>query len=736
MELDLTYLRQHAGLTQQEIADKLSVSKATVSNWESNPQNVTFEKLTDYLSVLGLSLNDLGEKRMINAINIDGNPELLSLQKKIQLTLQQVQLNKANTGVNSKPYFEQAYAATLSDLQRLQMLSRKPRVLIVGPSDSGKSTFINNLLQQDVVPTHWTPATGMTIKIVHASEKPEWLLGNTILVKEDLEKDGASPETWDLRNREYYDDHVAESGDRSLISSFGERDGDNFNSEKALNYVIFTYIDAPLLNTVEIWDTPGTNAGEDEISQRDEQISLASRSNADAVLYFMQAGSFMSGQNFSLLRADIERLPQTYDNNGDLGVLSNLFVVASQADVMESKDVIDDVLSRNATRFYNSIPDGKIGEHQFTRDELASRFFSLSNKREDYSDNLLAALTKFFENIQYITLANVKNLIQEVSDSRNEDFNQIFDKISTDRDQHDELTAVAAEKHANLPDILTANSQFESDLLDKVKTSRQESTLEFMKEYQNFVSVDNIVSLLDEGDYQNKKESKEVFISYFSNKLGELYKRIVDKHTAEFSDSVYDALKDAQAKASVSANMFDYKAAVAGLVASGITIGAFAAFAATITSNLGLYILVAQIGGLLTSAGIISSPVVAVAGVSALGGPVVWVIGIALILGILVAGIVSRGAWKKAFAKHIAKSLEEQHVEMQYVEALGNVWRDTETGVHKIKEGLDLIAKKDVEIAFEKANSSTEDFDSAIEQVQSLQRVFNQALGSSNLMIE
>ncbi|MCT2911149.1 dynamin family protein [Weissella confusa] len=729
--IDLSYLRNKSGLTQQEVADRLSTSKATISNWEANPQNVTLEKLAQYLAVVGGSLGDLEVKSMTKIVDVNGNEELLKFQKEIQEAIKKVDVEKANVGEDTTSYFEQVYTSTIGDLKKLQLVARKPRVLIVGPSDSGKSTFINDLLLQTVVPAHWTPATGMTIKILHSSEKPEWLLDNTIIVKEDLENDGATPESWDLRNREFYDTHVAETGDRSLIDEYGEREGDLFDSDKALHYVIFTYVDSPILNTMEIWDTPGTDAGGDDISQRDEQISLDSRNNADAIVYLMQSNSFMHGQNFSLLRKDIEKLPMTYDKKEGLPVLANLFVVASQADII-GQEGLDKVLPSGANRFYKTITDGKIGDHKFTESELAGRFFGLSNKDANLSEAFLNDFARFLVNAQKVTLSDATMMQKDVVLHHIAEFGDVVKTIEEERDNHDALVALAEEKRNNLPGILKANTQLQNDLLEKVDGSSYRSKKEFTEKYDDLVSTDTIVSMIEAGDYGNNKDDKEAFASMFTNKLSELHQDVIKKHTEAFTDDIDEAVRNAQIKAKVEVGTFDYSAAVKGLVASGLTIGAFAAYAATITSNLGLYILVAQIGGLLTSAGIISSPIVATTVVSALGGPVAWVIGIAVIIGTIIAGIFNRNAWKNKFAKQIIDSLDEQDAFEQYQDALDQVWADTKEGIRKMKQGLDMVAEKDVEITEEKATATSGDFDAALGQVDGFRKLFERLFLKNN----
>lgn len=54
MELKLKTIREKRGLTQEELAAKSGISRATISNLENNPEAVT---TTDTLKKLAVALN-------------------------------------------------------------------------------------------------------------------------------------------------------------------------------------------------------------------------------------------------------------------------------------------------------------------------------------------------------------------------------------------------------------------------------------------------------------------------------------------------------------------------------------------------------------------------------------------------------------------------------------------------------------------------------------------------------
>ena len=75
----------------------------------------------------------------------------------------------------------------IADLQSgIQDILTKPRVAIVGRSDTGKSTLINALIGMEKMPTDWTPTTAVAVYIKHVNDRPEfikedvWMFANKI----------------------------------------------------------------------------------------------------------------------------------------------------------------------------------------------------------------------------------------------------------------------------------------------------------------------------------------------------------------------------------------------------------------------------------------------------------------------------------------------------------------------------------------------------------------------------
>ena len=79
-------LRKSSGLTQEEMADKLQVSRQTISNWETGSASPSLEKALELADLFSVSLDELvGRKQIENQVI---SPLLQSLlHKKVTIHL-------------------------------------------------------------------------------------------------------------------------------------------------------------------------------------------------------------------------------------------------------------------------------------------------------------------------------------------------------------------------------------------------------------------------------------------------------------------------------------------------------------------------------------------------------------------------------------------------------------------------------------------------------------------------
>ena len=58
----INYFRQKAGMTQEQIAEQMNVTRQTVSNWERGLNEPDFASLCRLAEVLGVTLNDFAQE--------------------------------------------------------------------------------------------------------------------------------------------------------------------------------------------------------------------------------------------------------------------------------------------------------------------------------------------------------------------------------------------------------------------------------------------------------------------------------------------------------------------------------------------------------------------------------------------------------------------------------------------------------------------------------------------------
>jgi hypothetical protein len=150
---------------------------------------------------------------------------------------------------------------------------------------------------------------------------------------------------------------------------------------------------------------------------------------------------------------------------------------------------------------------------------------------------------------------------------------------------------------------------------------------------------------------------------------------------------------------------FDARAAFIGGLAGIGSLGAMALYVSTIASNLGAYILVGKVAGVLVSLGIIGSVTTATSFVAAIGGPITIGVALAALISLAIYRLLG-GSWQKALAKKVSKGLEEADAISDIHKTVDKFWDSTKTalaaGLRELRiqsdahlESLKQDAKKD-----------------------------------------
>ena len=684
-------------VTQAQMAEAIGIRQDALSRYEDKPDEIPFKVFQAISQRYGVPYNELLDyKRNVpEALDIKNNwLQIKYLQEKIQNYINNV---KSNIGDSSS-------LMMLSNFKNfVYKITMKPKMVFLGRSDSGKSTMINSILGVDKLPTNWTPATSIIVYIKHKDDRPEY-------IKEDLWifKNDQNNNYWDdslLSDEDYTSGLKLAGGDVSMLASYGTGDGEQYklHEEEIGSAVLF--IDSPILKNCDILDVPGFTGGKPS----DVRAAQHAGTKADILVYLSQSNSFMGIDDVVYLKGGISHLT-SIDNNEEIDEpkLENLFVVATQAHIINNgnQEEINKILDRGSARFYNTLPETFWSERQsssnesnYTESDLRKRFFSYTTDIKSLRSQFETELKKLIEKIPYILEPKYKKAIGEYKDDK---IFEVTKKIKYEDALINQYIQLKEQLENNTRDsdrILYELRERRKAILYNIQKHRQKSWEAFECTYRSLINEEALVELMKERDISNKKASKEEFLVYVSSKLDESLKNSILAESKIFTSKVDEYMGDCQQlfdKVNVLSNE-EYKNAcidiynakrtfIAG--ASGVaTFGALALWASTL-GNLGGYIIVSKAVSLLASIGIhIGGAAVGTSTVAALGGPVVWGIGLATILGFAIFALLG-GGWKKQFAKAICNEMNKQKALEDFKNANNTYWNDT---VKAFEAGADAV---------------------------------------------
>ena len=117
-------------------------------------------------------------------------------------------------------------------------------------------------------------------------------------------------------------------------------------------------------------------------------------------------------------------------------------------------------------------------------------------------------------------------------------------------------------------------------------------------------------------------------------------------------------------------------------------------------SNLGAYILVAKITGILSSIGIsVGGGSALISLVSVLGGPLVVGTGLGLIIAVATWGALKifGPSWQEKLAAKLIKGMKKENTCIQYVEKIEEYWDSTLSAVEKGFDGIVIKMEEELE---------------------------------------
>lgn len=696
-------------MTLDKLAELLEVSKQTVISWKDDPDKMPLAKIMILCNISGMSMDAIcadDEKKLQGP---DLEPTYAQSAAPIQLTLENAEkmLTKLKSMelTRSILLFEKKRDKEVAELENIihitRSCSRKPRICAVGPSDAGKSSLGNYLLQKDILPTSYSPLTSVITYIHDVADKPSYLQGQDDAVVFGRPKNSTKKalpfDTY--KDEEGIEDYIVRKGDyRSIVQAFGTREGAYFDNDEFIIDTVHLFADCPFLKEADYIDVPGYGSGRDE-----DDVALTTQMySSDIVFFLSQADSFLRGDDLAALA----NIMCVHSSQSSMGI-HTMYILATHANAVGTPTKVETIMRNGMKRLVDTLTEKQLELIGIDRDDysgLTSRCFGfdLNNAYfgEKLNDDIRALIPNLIKNRN-------RQLVQElnlVCDTRKEQFrkgkmNLDHMPIESSREKIDDRNQKekASEK----------KRQITEKLKKSIRDYKKRSIEEMRKRHDSKVNVDYISKELEEKKVENRRDSINDFSNYLSNQLNDEFSAVLKDYSERFAKEVDESIQEYgntwrttdMEKIHIRFDDFNFTNAFAGgLVGVGVY-GALAVWAsvAAAGSNLGAYILIAKIVSVLTALGISTGGTASViAAVAAIGGPVVLGIAISFISAIAVVAALS-GTWRVRLAKRIVKAFQDEHVCEKYLDKISSYWDETEIAVDACMESLHNETVKEFE---------------------------------------
>ena len=685
-EFNLKNFREnYLKLTQAELAELIGVRQDRISRLEQNLDSISLEELVILSKKTGKSLDEITnyKRNVINKLEVKDSWSKVRYIK--------------NTVVNYikdySPKNNLNYENKIENLRRdIEGIARKPRIVFSGKSDSGKSTMINGLLGKEKMPTNWTPTTSIIVYVKDILDRPAYMEEELWIFKKGKDKE------WDdtrLYDEKYCREWKVAGGNAEMLSQYGIRKGEEYNKDIG-SAVLF--IDSPILKNCDILDIPGITAG----IESDNIAASQAKLKADVLVYLSQASGFLQTEDANYLKEALEVLPPLEKTEGTgLSPMSNLFVVATHAHHVIPRTDLKKICDSGCNRFTKTLPESfwerysNNSKKLFSEKDLRKRFFTYTTDIEDLREDFEKELKNTIENLPKLLENKIFNLAKDYAENEASEMKKEIEKYEKLINKKEESFKTLEEIKKNEPKRKFLLEENNRNVKNKIFDLDSETKKKFREDFNQMLTEENIVKIIDRRGYKNKKADLEELGSYISSEVQDIYRKNLEKTTEKFKDTMDEYLVETQKSlelANNSNNMninldFDFKSAFIGGLAGAATLGGLAFWASTL-GNLGAYILVAKGVSVLSALGIsiAGGTATATAFVASIGGPITLGIAAALLVGVAIWGLFS-DSWKKKIAKKIIEEVKKSVT--KYEDAITQYWLDTENGFDIAKDKME-----------------------------------------------
>ncbi|EIE5864408.1 TPA: dynamin family protein [Vibrio alginolyticus] len=711
----LLRLRDEAHLSQNDIAIRSDgiggacvLDQRAVSRIEKSPLNASAVNIAAYMMAVGRTPADFYSKLKELSDQLGATTmESSSLNTSKQYISEQINsaLSRVHDAIGILESSNEAYLNELNldvklngAVESLKGLNRKPVIGVFGHYDVGKTTILNTVLNSDILPECYQPATSVVNLILHEDDKPKTLKECSVAVF----KKGFLPHM--VHDPELVNKFLIEKGDFSLLQKLGVHDYDEGTNEDA--YIAMVFSTAEILKHVWLLDTPG-HLNEEETGDTDK--ALAGVELIDGLVFVSRFSGFFDSRDFAFFSQIVRQRPPV---NPDFP-LEHVTIISSHCHSAISLEQINQAKNSafkrlkkpmNELVFENWLEDGHIQSLPEPTD-LVDRTFPFWRENDDYRTNMISEIIKV---VNHLT-ENHSDIVDNAIDRLNKQLITLLTdakgELSVKKQGVDSRVKALDEQETKFRSESTEIiSRFE-ELISSCSLRKREDTEKVLNYYNANMSAEGLASLI-RSHYDDKKDASNNIGALVGQKLSSKVEQALKTSGANFNNEL-DLLLERWQKAApnmvnvgngdaepidgidgINVSAFDAKAAfIGGLTGLG-SLGAMSLYVSTtIASNLGAYILVAQVGGWLTSLGITGSVTTATSFVSAIGGPIVVGAVIAGALGYAIYRLVGRD-WQTSLGKKVRDQLNKNDVESKLKSPITKYWDNTAKAVRSGINGL------------------------------------------------
>jgi hypothetical protein len=569
----------------------------------------------------------------------------------------------------------------------LKTMNRKPVIGFFGHFDAGKSTLINTIINQDILPTKYQPATCVVNLLMHINDKPSNFLGSVALFKK-----GFKP--YMIHDKKEVDKYLIEQGDISILDKLGIH---NHNSSSAVPneaYIAIVFSNASILNQVWLLDTPGDlNSSDDS----DTEKALGGVELADGIVFISNHTGFFKDSDLGFATNIIRQKPPINPNEPTNHLL---FVQSHCHDAITHKDVVfvgqaafKRIQKQLEELIFISWKDDNRIEKSPTSEQMTARVQPFWRENNEFCTQ---TLSKIHELSDYL-ISNQQEILKSNINGAVKRLNEILLSAASDLENRKQDSLKRIREVENLDARFRTESEklvkeFK-DLITSCNVRKKEDT-DLMKDFfENKVSSSSLERLIKE-TYSSKQEAQSEIGSYVGQSLTVRLETLLKTSGKAISNEV-DMLLNRWQKAVSPKNMletntvyanvdiadfdisaFNSKAAFIGGLASLGSLGAMSFYISTITSNLGAYILVGRVAGLLVRLGLVANVTSVTSFVAALGGPITLGIALASAIGLFVYRLFG-GSWQKSLADNVAEAIRNENVWSKTQSSITDFWDKT-----------------------------------------------------------